>query len=83
MNWRPRSQIEREMGNWTEIPPGSILYGTFDDVYFPGYRPGYAWRCGDCIMAGVNYTSARTACRGAEAHRDKEHPGSTVRAVAS
>jgi hypothetical protein len=76
-----RSELERQMGNWREIPPGTVMYGTFDDVYFPGYRPGFAWRCGDCIAAGVNYTSDATAARGAKTHRDNEHPASRVEPV--
>jgi hypothetical protein len=62
-----RSALERQMGNWREIPPGTVMYGTFDDVY--------------CIAAGVNYTSDATAARGAKTHRDNEHPASRVEPV--
>jgi hypothetical protein len=77
---RRRSELEREMGNWREIPQGTVVYGTFSDVYFPGYRPGYAWRCGDCRMAGVNYLTEAAALEAADKHTGR-HPGSVAEAA--
>lgn len=71
-----RSDAERAEG-WRPIPADTVQYGRADDVWGFKLRPGYAYRCGNCIAVGVNYKTAGNAKRGAETHA-KDHPGSTV-----
>jgi hypothetical protein len=63
---------------WHQVPAGEIHHGTFTDVYGFPYRPGWAFRCGDCLQVGVGYGRASSAAAGAERHRSDAHPSSKV-----
>lgn len=63
---------------WHQVPPGEIHYGTFTDVYGFEFRPGWAFRCGDCLQVGVGYSHPRDARAGALRHRDEDHAASVL-----
>ena len=67
-----------------EPGPGQILVGEAPRVFGNPLRPGFAWRCGECLHqfrrggpdphSGVNYKTLRGATNAARKHATEGHP---------
>lgn len=66
---------------WHQVPPGEIHYGTFTEVWGFEFRPGFAFRCGDCPWTGAGYGTPEDAGQAALRHQWTQHPSGSLVAL--
>ena len=75
------SPLVKQLAETVVVPAGMVVWGFCIDLYANPYRSGYAWRCGGCPHAGVNYRTEGCAKWSAGQHVAEYHPTSPPEVV--